>query len=49
MSIVAKRLDGHPAWKGRGPILVSVLHKYVAYLLTYLDTYPFLTWGGKWY
>jgi len=19
------------------------------YLLTYLDAYPFLTWGGKWY
>jgi len=24
----------------RGPILVSVLHKSVTYLLTYLDTYP---------
>jgi len=30
------RLLRHPAWKRRGPILVSVLHKSV----TYLDTYP---------
>jgi len=31
----------HPAWKWRGPILVSTLHKFVTYLLTYLHTYPF--------
>jgi len=30
----------HPAWKWRGPILVSAFHKFVTYLLTYLDTYP---------
>jgi len=29
------RLVRHPAWKWRGPILISALH-----LLTYLDTYP---------
>ena len=29
----------HPAWKWSGPILVSALHKFVTYLLTYLDTY----------
>ena len=28
------RLLRHPAWKQRGPILVSVLHKSVTYLLT---------------
>ena len=27
------------AWKQRGPILVLVLHKFVTYLLTYLDTH----------
>jgi len=30
----------HPAWKWRGPILVLVLHKFVTYLLAYLNTYP---------
>jgi len=29
------RLLRHPAWKWRGPILVSALHKSVTYLLTY--------------
>jgi len=24
----------HPAWKQRGPILISALHKFVTYLLT---------------
>ena len=24
----------HPAWKRTGPILISVLHKFVTYLLT---------------
>jgi len=28
------RLLRHPAWKWRGPILVSALHKSVTYLLT---------------
>jgi len=28
------RLLQHPAWKQRGPILVSVLHKFVTFLLT---------------
>jgi len=28
------RLLWHLAWKWRGPILVSALHKFVAYLLT---------------
>jgi len=32
------------AWKRRGPIVVSALHKFVNYLLTYFDTYP-LTYG----
>jgi len=27
----------HPAWKQRGPILILVLHKIVAYLPTYLQ------------
>ena len=27
------------AWKWRGPILVSALHKFLTYLLTYLPTY----------
>ena len=31
------RLLRHPAWKWRGPILISELHKFVAYLI---DTYP---------
>jgi len=26
----------YPAWKGTGPILISVLHKFVTYLPTYL-------------
>jgi len=30
------------AWKWRGPILVWTLHKFVTYLLTYLDTYPLI-------
>jgi len=34
------RLLPHPAWKRRGPILVSALHKFVNYLLTY--TYPLI-------
>jgi len=29
----------HPAWKWTEPILVLALHKFVTYLLTYLDTY----------
>ena len=33
------RLLRHPAWKRIGPILVSAFHKFVTYLLTYLDTY----------
>jgi len=37
------RLLRHLAWKQRGPILISVLHKFVTYLLTYLDTYHLLT------
>jgi len=28
------RLVRHPAWKWRGPIIISVLHKFVTYLLT---------------
>ena len=28
------RLRRHPAWKRRGPILVSALHNFVTYLLT---------------
>jgi len=28
------RLLLHPAWKWRGPTLVSALHKFVTYLLT---------------
>jgi len=35
------RLLWHLAWKRRGPILVSVLHKFVTYLLTY-TTYPLI-------
>jgi len=31
------RLLWHPAWKWKGPILVSELHKCVTYLLIYLD------------
>ena len=27
----------HPAWKRRGPILISALHKFVTYLLAALD------------
>ena len=35
------RLLWHPApWKWRRPILVLALHKFVTYLLTYLDTNP---------
>jgi len=38
------RLLRDTVWKRRGPILVSALHKFIAYiltyLLTYLDTYP---------
>jgi len=30
----------HLPWKRRGPILVLAPHKFVTYLLTYLDTYP---------
>jgi len=32
----------HLAWKQRGPILISALHKFVTYgtILIYLDTYP---------
>ena len=33
------RLLWPPAWKRRGPILVSVLHRFVTYLLRYLPTY----------
>jgi len=33
------RLLQHPAWKWRGTILVSVLHKFVNYLLTYSVIY----------
>ena len=29
----------HPAWKRRGPILISALHKFVTYLLRHLPTY----------
>jgi len=29
----------HPAWKWRGPILISALHKFVTYLLGHLPTY----------
>jgi len=32
----------HPAWKQRGPILVSALNKFDTYLLTYS---PSNTWG----
>jgi len=28
-----------PAWKQRGPILISALHKFVTYLLRHLPTY----------
>jgi len=34
------RLLWHPAWKWRGPILVSVLHKSVTYLLRHPLTAP---------
>jgi len=41
------RLLWHPAWKRRWPILVSELHKFVTYLLTYTLTYsPRPIWGG---
>jgi len=43
------RLLRHPAWKRRGPILISALQKFVTYLLTYtlthLLTVPGPTWG----
>jgi len=29
----------HPAWKRRGSILISALHKFVTYLLRHLPTY----------
>jgi len=29
----------HPAWKWRGPILISALHKYLTYLPRHLPTY----------
>jgi len=32
------RLLRHPAWKWRGPILISALHKFVTYLLRHLPT-----------
>ena len=38
----------YPAWKWRGPILISVLHKFVTYLLktlTHLLTAPGPTQG----
>jgi len=35
----------HPAWKWRGPIMVSVLHKFVTYLLTYLLRHLPLTYS----
>jgi len=37
------RLLRHPAWKRRGPILISALHKFVTYSCTYLyrHLYPF--------
>jgi len=31
-------LRRHPVWKRSRPILVSALHEFVTYLLTYLDT-----------
>jgi len=34
------RLLWHPVWKRRRSILVSELHKFVTYLLSYLDNYP---------
>jgi len=30
----SSRLLWHPAWKWRGHILISALHKFVTYLLT---------------
>ena len=44
------RLLRHSAGKRRWPILVSALRKFLAYLLTYVDTYPLTycpgpTWG----
>jgi len=33
------RLLRHPAWKRRGPILISALHKFVTYLLRHLPTH----------
>jgi len=36
----------HLAWKRKGPDLISVLHKFVTYWLTYLDTYP-LTYSPR--
>ena len=36
------RLLRHPAWKRRGPILISALHKFVTYLLTYLHLPTYL-------
>jgi len=43
------RLLRHPAWKRRGPVLISALHKFVSYGTYYLDTYaltysPGCTW-----
>jgi len=33
------RLLWHPAWKRRGSIFISALHKFVTYLLRHLPTY----------
>jgi len=33
------RLLQHPAWKRKGPILVSALHKFVTHLHTYTHTH----------
>jgi len=42
------RLLRYPAWKRRGPILVSALHTFVTYLLRHLPTYlqPWNPHGG---
>jgi len=38
-SLVASYTTRHADWKWKGPILNSVLHKYVTYLLRHLSSY----------
>jgi len=43
--VMCSRLLQHPAWKWRGPILVSALHKFVTCLLRHLLTALGSTWS----